>query len=119
MPAQRDAHMHRADCVLFISRTAACCVQEDSPNDISRGAFAAEVGLPRLLKLFKKHGITTTFFIPGCGRRAAVMEHRLTCAISHTLESFPKECEAIRDAGHEIGLHGCELGERRCPRAYA
>ncbi|PWN99012.1 glycoside hydrolase/deacetylase [Tilletiopsis washingtonensis] len=62
---------------------------EDSPNDISRGAFAAEVGLPRLLKLFKKHGITTTFFIPG-----------------HTLESFPKECEAIRDAGHEIGLHG-------------
>ncbi len=27
---------------------------EDSPDDISRGLFAGEVGIPRLLKLFKK-----------------------------------------------------------------
>lgn len=26
---------------------------EDSPDDISRGLFAGEVGIPRLLKLFK------------------------------------------------------------------
>lgn len=26
---------------------------EDSPDDISRGLFAREVGIPRLLKLFK------------------------------------------------------------------
>ncbi|KAF8555836.1 carbohydrate esterase family 4 protein [Imleria badia] len=62
---------------------------EDSPLDISRGMYAGEVGVPRLLKLFKKYGITTTWFIPG-----------------HSLETFPKEMAAVRDAGHEIGLHG-------------
>ncbi|KZS94147.1 glycoside hydrolase/deacetylase [Sistotremastrum niveocremeum HHB9708] len=62
---------------------------EDSPLDISRGMFAGEVGTPRLLKLFKKYGITTTWFIPG-----------------HSLETFPEQMAAVRDAGHEIGLHG-------------
>lgn len=62
---------------------------EDSPNDISRGMYAGEVGVPRLLQLFKKHDIKTTWFIPG-----------------HSLETFPKEMAAVRDAGHEIGLHG-------------
>ena len=28
---------------------------EDSPDDISRGLFAGEVGVPRLLNLFKKY----------------------------------------------------------------
>ncbi|CEQ39083.1 SPOSA6832_00569 [Sporobolomyces salmonicolor] len=46
---------------------------EDSPNDISRGMFAGEVGVPRLLKLFKKYNM---------------------------------KMAAVRDAGHEIGLHG-------------
>ena len=30
---------------------------EDSPDDISRGLFAGEVGSPRLLKLFGRLGI--------------------------------------------------------------
>jgi len=38
---------------------------EDSPLDVSRGMYAGEVGVPRLLKLFKKYGIKTTWFIPG------------------------------------------------------
>ncbi len=38
---------------------------EDSPDDISRGLFAGEVGSPRLLKLFERFGIKTTWFIPG------------------------------------------------------
>jgi peptidoglycan/xylan/chitin deacetylase (PgdA/CDA1 family) len=38
---------------------------EDSPDDISRGLFAGEVGSPRLLKLFDRFGIKTTWFIPG------------------------------------------------------
>jgi peptidoglycan/xylan/chitin deacetylase (PgdA/CDA1 family) len=54
---------------------------EDSPLDISRvrpkifaiffqltpeqGMYAGEVGTPRLLKLFKKFNIKTTWFIPG------------------------------------------------------
>ncbi|EIW75119.1 carbohydrate esterase family 4 protein [Coniophora puteana RWD-64-598 SS2] len=62
---------------------------EDSPLDISRGMYSGEVGVPRLLKLFDKYSIKTTWFIPG-----------------HSLETFPKEMAAVRDAGHEIGLHG-------------
>jgi len=62
---------------------------EDSPNDISRGMFAGEVGTPRLLKLFAKYGMKTTWFIPG-----------------HSLETFPEQMAMVRDAGHEIGLHG-------------
>jgi len=62
---------------------------EDSPLDISRGMYAGEVGVPRLLKLFKKYAIKTTWFIPG-----------------HSLETFPEQMKAVRDAGHELGLHG-------------
>ncbi|PFH48639.1 hypothetical protein AMATHDRAFT_149429 [Amanita thiersii Skay4041] len=62
---------------------------ENSPLDISRGMFAGEVGVPRLLKLFNKYNIKTTWFIPG-----------------HSLETFPETMKAVRDAGHEIGLHG-------------
>lgn len=62
---------------------------EDSPGDISRGVFAAEVGMPRLLKLFDRFGLKQSFFIPG-----------------HTIESFPKQTDMVAEAGHEIGLHG-------------
>lgn len=31
----------------------------------AQGMYAGEVGVPRLLKLFKKYNITTTWFIPG------------------------------------------------------
>ncbi|AHY47133.1 Polysaccharide deacetylase [Rubrobacter radiotolerans] len=62
---------------------------EDSPDDISRGMFAGEVGTPRLLKLFEKYEMRTTWFIPG-----------------HSIETFPKETEAVVAAGHEIGSHG-------------
>ena len=61
----------------------------DSPSDIQRGIFATEVGVPRLLRLFKKYDLLTSFFIPG-----------------HSLETFPKEMQMIVDAGHEIGAHG-------------
>lgn len=30
-----------------------------------QGMYAGEVGVPRLLTLFKKYGITTSWFIPG------------------------------------------------------
>ncbi|KAJ5739795.1 hypothetical protein N7533_012579 [Penicillium manginii] len=62
---------------------------EDSVSDISRGLWAGHIGTPRLLKLFEKYNIKATWFIPG-----------------HSLETFPTECAAVRDAGHEIGLHG-------------
>ena len=62
---------------------------EDSPDDISRGMFAGEVGTPRLLKLFDRLGVKTTWFVPG-----------------HSIETFPTECQMIVDGGHEIGMHG-------------
>ncbi|KNZ74996.1 hypothetical protein J132_05396 [Termitomyces sp. J132] len=65
---------------------------EDSSLDISRGMFAGEVGVPRLLKLFNKYNIKTTWFIPG--------------TFHSSLETFPEQMAAVRDAGHEIGLHG-------------
>jgi len=62
---------------------------EDSPDDISRGLFAGEVGAPRLLKLFADHNLRTTWFIPG-----------------HSIETFPEQMQAVAAAGHEIGVHG-------------
>jgi peptidoglycan/xylan/chitin deacetylase (PgdA/CDA1 family) len=62
---------------------------EDSPDDISRGLFAGEVGTPRLLALFERYGLKTTWFIPG-----------------HSIETFPEETRMVAEAGHEIGMHG-------------
>lgn len=62
---------------------------ENSPVDISRGIFAGEVGTPRLLKLFEKYALPSTWFVPG-----------------HSIETFPDQFRQIVDAGHEVGLHG-------------
>ena len=62
---------------------------EDSPDDISRGMFAGEVGAPRLLKLFEKYNLKTTWFVPG-----------------HSLETFPEQMQEVARCGHEIGVHG-------------
>ncbi|PAU78265.1 polysaccharide deacetylase family protein [Halomonas salipaludis] len=62
---------------------------EDSPDDISRGLFAGEVGVPRLLKLFERYDITTSWFVPG-----------------HSVETFPEQIKAVANAGHELGVHG-------------
>ncbi|KAL4875188.1 hypothetical protein BJY04DRAFT_232836 [Aspergillus karnatakaensis] len=60
-----------------------------NPTDVSRGIFGATVGIDRILKLWEKYNIKATWFVPG-----------------HSLESFPKQLARVRDAGHEIGLHG-------------
>lgn len=62
---------------------------QDSPADIQRGVFAGEVGVPRLLDLFARRGIASSWFVPG-----------------HSIETFPKQVSAIVEAGHEIGAHG-------------
>ena len=61
----------------------------DSPDDISRGLFAGEVGTPRMLRLFERNGIKATWFIPG-----------------HSIETFPEQVAELVAAGHEIGMHG-------------
>lgn len=60
-----------------------------SPSWISRGEFGPRAGVPRLLALLEKHGIRSTWFIPG-----------------HTIETFPEACEKVLAAGHEIAHHG-------------
>ncbi|MDJ0356815.1 polysaccharide deacetylase [Paenarthrobacter sp. PH39-S1] len=62
---------------------------EDSPCDISRGLFSGEVGGPRLLRLFGKYSLPSTWFVPG-----------------HSIETFPDLTRMIVEAGHEIGVHG-------------
>ena len=51
----------------------------DLPSDIQRGIFASEVGNIRLLRLFKKYDLKTTFFIPG-----------------HSIETFPDQVKHDR-----------------------
>ncbi|KAK8212784.1 hypothetical protein M8818_002949 [Zalaria obscura] len=60
-----------------------------TPTNVSRGVYGATVGIDRLLKLYDKYNIKATFFTP-----------------AHSIESFPKQLAKVRDAGHEIGLHG-------------
>ena len=61
-----------------------------APSYLSRGEFGAEVGVPRLLDLFARYDIRTTW-----------------CTPSHTLQTFPSQCARIVDAGHEMAAHGC------------
>jgi peptidoglycan/xylan/chitin deacetylase (PgdA/CDA1 family) len=61
---------------------------QTSPAMLARGEYGARVGVPRVLELLRRHSIPATFFIPG-----------------HTIESFPREVEAILAAGHEVGHH--------------
>lgn len=62
---------------------------EDSPDDISRGMFAGEIGSIRLLNLFDKYQLKTTWFVPG-----------------HSIETFPEQMGEVARRGHEIGIHG-------------
>ena len=55
----------------------------------SRGEFGPRVGAPRLLALFAKYGIRTSWYVPG-----------------HTIETFPEAVGKVVEAGHEIGHHG-------------
>jgi peptidoglycan-N-acetylglucosamine deacetylase len=59
-----------------------------SPSPISRGEFGP-VAAPRILELLKAHGVRSTWCIPG-----------------HTLETYPEQCRAVFNAGHEIAHHG-------------
>jgi len=61
----------------------------DTPSALSRGAYGAYEGVPRILRLLDRFGLPATFFIPG-----------------YSAELHPSETKAIVAAGHEIGHHG-------------
>ena len=58
-----------------------------TPTPLSRGEFGA-IGARRILDLLKSRAIKATWFVPG-----------------FTIESWPRECEAVVAGGHEIAHH--------------
>jgi peptidoglycan/xylan/chitin deacetylase (PgdA/CDA1 family) len=58
-----------------------------TPTPLSRGEFGARACL-RILAFLQSRGIASTWFTPG-----------------FTIETFPRECEAVLKAGHEIAHH--------------
>jgi peptidoglycan/xylan/chitin deacetylase (PgdA/CDA1 family) len=60
-----------------------------TPAMMARGEFGAEVGVPRILELYHRYGIRSTFFTPG-----------------HTVDTFTGACREIAAGGHEFGHHG-------------
>jgi peptidoglycan/xylan/chitin deacetylase (PgdA/CDA1 family) len=77
--------------------------REDADNRVvtrSEMRYDAHVAVPRLLAIFRNHGIRQTFFVPGW-----------------CLEAYPEMVKAILDDGHEIAHHGYihEMGNRLTP----
>ncbi len=66
-------------------------VNKIGPVMLSQGAYGPKEGVPRILEFLKRRNLPATFFITGW-----VIEH------------YRAQCEAIRDAGHEIGHHNYE-----------
>uniref|UniRef100_UPI003F496EBE polysaccharide deacetylase family protein n=1 Tax=Ensifer adhaerens TaxID=106592 RepID=UPI003F496EBE len=64
-------------------------MRQISATPLSRGEFGALVGLPRVLGLLAEKDVRATFFVP-----------------AHTAAAFPSQTNQVRDAGHEIALHG-------------
>lgn len=67
--------------------------KDDANNkaDYSQGFFAGNIGVNRLVKLFKNYDVAdkVTWFLPG-----------------HSMETFPEATKTIKDSGCEIALHG-------------
>ena len=61
----------------------------DSPAVLAHGAYGPREGAPRILDLLDKHGIKSTFFIPGW-----------------IIEKYEPICREIHARGHEIAYHG-------------
>jgi peptidoglycan/xylan/chitin deacetylase (PgdA/CDA1 family) len=56
---------------------------------LSRGELGPKVGAPRLLEIFDRLDIPTTWFVPG-----------------HTAETYPDITAKVVEMGHEVGVHG-------------
>jgi len=56
---------------------------------MSHQAYGPVTGVPRLLALLERHGVRSTFFVPG-----------------YTALRYPDTVRKIADAGHELACHG-------------
>ena len=77
-------------CLTFdVDAESAQIRKGEGPVKISKGQFAIQRGIPRILELLNKHDIKSTFFV--CGWVA---------------EKCPQCIQDIIDDGHEIAAHG-------------
>lgn len=94
MTSDRPRWPDGARCVVFLSvdldGTALERGEGVEPLGIhSFGVYAYRAGVPRYLRLFARHGLRITFFVPGYDGEAA-----------------PEVIKAIAADGHEIAAHG-------------
>lgn len=61
----------------------------DRPGVMSHQSYGPLVGVPRILDLLDRHGVVSTFFVPG-----------------YTAERYPGVVRDIVAAGHEVAHHG-------------
>lgn len=73
----------------FDAQAAWLAKGKTDPAFMARGEFGAEVGVPRLIKIFDKYQVTTTWGIPG-----------------HSMMTWPEYTREVVDRGHEICAHG-------------
>ncbi|MHA1220033.1 MAG: polysaccharide deacetylase family protein [Candidatus Heimdallarchaeaceae archaeon] len=77
-------------CLTFdVDAESAQIRKGEDPVKISKGQFAIQRGVPRILDLLKKYDIRSTFFV--CGWVA---------------EKYPETIQNIISDGHEIAAHG-------------
>ncbi|MGX4692155.1 polysaccharide deacetylase family protein [Streptomyces sp. JNUCC 63] len=86
---------HRAAASFTFDVDAESCVLAHDPTASSRmslmshQAYGPKVGVPRLLRVLRRRGITATFFVPG-----------------FTADCYPDTVRRIVDEGHEVAHHG-------------
>jgi len=61
----------------------------ERPGVLSQGTYGAKVGVPEILRVLDRAGVTATFFVPG-----------------RVAERHPERVDEIASAGHELGHHG-------------
>jgi peptidoglycan/xylan/chitin deacetylase (PgdA/CDA1 family) len=86
---------HRAAAAFTFDVDAESCVLAHDPTSSQRmslmthQAYGPRVGVPRLLRLLERRGVTATFFVPG-----------------FTADTYPDMVRRIAAGGHEIAHHG-------------
>lgn len=85
----------RAAAVLTFDVDAESSVLFDAPEArerlsiMSHQAYGPRVGVPRILRILRRHGVRATFFVPG-----------------FTADRYPDVIRAIVEDGHEVAHHG-------------
>jgi hypothetical protein len=88
--------------------------------DYSSGFFAAQVGVPRLLRLFKKHGIGSSLVIQSFGSspHAHIHDNRFRRPTEQLLWSLPGASATTNLADYSSGFFAAQVGVPRLLRLF-